>query len=328
MKRLMLIATLLLAATSALALDGAWTATRSDKNPDKYYLNITTGNHSQNGSTYTLSELGLTAAQVQSATQTPVTFQFKREAGTITFEGVFKNGNGAGQMSFAPNRNYINAVKALGIEWDLGTSKKRSRERSDEEHLYALAMHDVSTDYIRSIQAAGYRFPSLEKYMTMAIFDVTPEYINEMRSLGYENLSADKLVETRIHRVTPAYIREMRAAGWNLSLQDFIQSRIFKVTPEFAKEMAQLGYGNLDHDDLVAFRIHKVTPEFIRELATLGYRNVDDDDLVAMRIHRVTPEFIKELADAGYKNVPVRKLVEMRIHNIDPEFVKRMNKVQ
>lgn len=313
-----------LLATAAFALDGAWTASLDEKRPDRIYLNLTTGHWNNMGTTFPVSAFAnLTAAQINAATMTPVNFEMRREAGTIALEGTFRNGKGAGQFTFTPDRSYIDKVRALGVAFDLN-ERHRRKDRSDEEDLFSLALHDVSTAYIKSMQDIGYR-TTLEKYLEMRIFNVTPEYVREMESLGFKNISAQDLVDTKIHKVTPQFVRDMRAAGWNLSLDDLKQAAIFGATPEFAAEMKKLGYGNLSHDQLVAFRIHRVTAEFINDLRQLGYDHVDADDLVAMRIHRVTPEFIRELQAAGYKRVPVEKLVDMKIHGIDVKMIKALN---
>jgi predicted metallopeptidase len=305
----------------AANIDGAWTASLDEKRPERLYVSLTRGSHFQNGNTMRVADFtGLADAQIRATTMTPVRFEMRREAGTAVFEGTFRNGKGAGQFDFTPNRSYIDAVRALGVEFKLDHKR---HDRSDDEDLFMLALQDVSTAFIKTMINEGYKV-SLEKYLAMRIFDITPEYIREMRSLGFKNLSSDDLVTTRIHRVTPQYVREMRAAGWDVSLDDLVASRIHGATPEFAAEMKKLGYGNLSLDDLVSFRIHGVTTAFIQELRTLGYNNVDADDLVSMRIHRVTPEFIKELEAAGYVKVPVDKLVSMRIHGIDAKFIKKM----
>lgn len=324
MKRIAALSLLVcLYAVSASALDGAWTATIDEKRPDRLYLNLTQGRHHNMGTTFRLASFsGLTAAQVRAATMTPVQFAMQREAGTVSFEGTFRNGKGAGQFTFAADRTYIDKVRALGIEFKLD-KPRRKKDRSDDEELFQLALHDVSTAFIKSMIAEGYRV-SLEKYLEMRIFDITPEYIREMRSLGFKNIDDEELVASKIHRVTPQFVREMRAAGWDLSLEELQSSAIHGATPQFAEEMRKLGYGNLSHDDLVSFRIHRVTAEFIETMRKLGYTKLSADDLVAMRIHRVTPEFIRELADAGYTGVPVDKLVEMRIHKIDGEYLKKM----
>jgi hypothetical protein len=289
------LAVCLVAGAAYADIDGSWTATTDDENDGRIHMNMTRGKFNNFGHTFDVASLtGLTGAQVNATAQTVVQFQIAREAGTTTFEGVFKKGNGAGQFTFKGNPAYVATLRGMGLELDLD---RRGRSRTEEDELFTLAALDVSTDFIRSIRAEGYKV-SLEKYVEMRIFNVTPEYIREMRALGYQNLSAEKLTETKIHKATPDYIRKMRADGFDLPL-----------------------------DEYIAFRIHKVTPEFIAELAKLGYRNIDADDLVAMRIHKVTPEFIRELEAAGYHHVPVDKLVQMRIQKIDANFIKRMNDV-
>jgi len=328
MKRILMLTLavcLFTATTSYAAIEAAWTSSTDEKRPDRIYFSMTEGNddwHSQTGMTMHFGDFsGLTAAQVNATTMTPVRFELRREAGTAVFEGTYRNGKGAGQLTFTGNRAYIDAIRALGVPFEL--HRRRSEAENDERSLFTLALHDVSTAFIKSMQAEGYRV-SLEKYLAMRIFDITPEYIREMRSLGFKNLDSEELVATRIHKVTPDYVRQMRAAGWDLSLEQLQSSRIFGATPEFAAEMKKLGY-TLDFQDLVNFRIHKVTPEFIHDLHELGYDHVSADDLVSMRIHRVTPEFIRELKDAGYSGIPVEKLVSMRIHGLDAKYLKKMN---
>lgn len=317
----------LFATAAFAATEGAWTASLDEKRPDRIYFSITHGRHNNMGNTMKLTNFtGLTTAQINAATMTPVNFEMRREAGNIAYEGTFRNGKGAGQFTFTANPAYLDTIRGMGIALEK-TEKRRHRDRDDDwdqdDELFTLAFHDVSTAFIKSMIAEGYRV-SLEDYLTMRIFDITPEYIREMRSLGFKNLSHDDLVASKIHRVTPDYVREMRAAGWDLSLDELQSTRIHGATPQFAEEMKKLGYPNLDIDDLVSFRIHGVTADFINELARLGYKNVAADDLVSMRIHRVTPEFIKELEAAGYQHVPVDKMISMRIHNIDARFINKM----
>ncbi|PYQ26526.1 MAG: hypothetical protein DMF56_24205 [Acidobacteria bacterium] len=311
MKRTFVItAALLFAATTAFAdLHGSWTASVSDTKPGRLHMNITRGNNHQFGNSMNIADFtNLTEGQVNSGVAAPVQFQLARDAGTVSFEGTFKNGDGAGQWTFAPSRSYVASIRALGVDFD--------DEKTDEDDLLGYALLDVSTSYIKSMMSIGYR-ESMDKYTSMRIFNVTPEYVAEMRDAGFDHLSADDLVTTRIHKVTPDYIRQMRAAGWKLSLDELVSTRIHKATPEFAEEMRKLGYPDLSYDDLIAFRIHKVTPEFIKDLRELGYDHVSADNLVSMRIFKVTPEYIRDLKAAGYSGIPVEKLIDMKIHRID-----------
>jgi hypothetical protein len=315
----------LLTAASALAagFEGSWTASSSEKKAGYLQFNMTHRPHSMNGNTMALSKFsGLTSAQVGAATTTPVHFSMNREAGNIEFEGTFRNGNGAGQFTFTSNPAFLDSMRALGVDVT-PESDRRGRKDDEEELLYAYVLHDVSTAFVKSMIAEGYRVP-LHKYLELRIFDITPEYIREMRGLGFRNISNDELVASRIHRVTPDYVRSMRAAGWDLSLDELQSTSIHGATPEFAEEMKKMGYADLDVDELVSFRIHRVTPEFIRDLRQLGYDKIDADDLVSMAIHRVTPEYIRELKSAGYSRIPVEKLISMRISGVDANFLQKM----
>lgn len=307
-------------ATPAGAADGngtagSWTAYAKENGTERIQLNLDLDGDGNMGMGWERSDfIGLEASQIRSATRVPVRFERRTEAGTITFEGTFRNGRGAGEFSFAADPAYEGKLRPLGLSLDGG------KKNDEERELFQLAMFDVSTGFIRSMQEIGYD-ETLQKYVEFRIFKVTPAYVRDMAAVGFRNLSADKLVETRIHGVTPEYIREMRAAGEDLPLDDYIQARIFQVTPEFADEIEKAGYSGLDHDTLVQFRIHGVSPEFIRGIAKHGYRRVPADQLVQMKIHGVTPEFIARVEKAGFHDVPIDKLVQMRIFDIDPEMI-------
>ena len=294
MKRILIIFILILLAVTAAAraadIRGVWTATSRDV--DALQLSISRGNSQNSSDHWKVSQFkGLTEAQIGSVTQVPVNFRLEREAGTIAFEGVFKMREGAGHFVFTPNPAYLDTLRNLGVAVDLSHAEK------PEENLYELAIFDVSSTFIRAMQAEGYR-ESAKMYVEMRIFRVSPELVRDFRAAGYRDIPAKKLVEMQIHRVTPQFVRELAAAG----------------------------YRNLPINKLVEFRIHQVTTEAIRQLHDLGYDNIAPSKLVEMQIHRVTPEFIRELAAAGYRNVPVDKLVEMRIHGIDADFARRMNR--
>jgi len=301
----------------AAEIGGAWTATLSPKHPDRLQLSLQVDDNGNQSSGFEISNFtALSRAQIESATRVPVEFRMEREAGTLYFEGTFRNGRGAGDFRFVSDPKYVDRLRSTGVE--LGKQKKEPRD------LMNLALFDVSIDFIRSMQKIGYD-ETLDQYVAFRIFGVDPEYVQEMNNVGFKKLSGDKLVETKIHGATPDYIREMRAKGEDLSLDDYIQSRIFQITPEFAKEMAKAGYPDQPHDTLVQFKIHDVTPEFVADLKELGYSGLPAERLVEMRIHGVTPEFIRRVEKAGYRKVPVDKLVQMRIFDIEPEMIRALD---
>src|SRR6185436_10785290 len=209
-KMLALAAVLLLGGAGSLLAEihGSWTASTETAKAGRIHFNIARGNWQHYGDTMKLADFrGLSDAQIHASVQTPVQFQLAREAGTLQFEGVFRNGDGAGQFTFESNPAFPSAVRALGVAFELKRHRQTPTEESD---LFNLAMTDVSTAFIRSMQAEGYNV-TLDKYLSMRLFNVTPEHVRELRSLGFRDLSAQELINTRIHDVSPDYIRKMRA---------------------------------------------------------------------------------------------------------------------
>jgi hypothetical protein len=226
---------------------------------------------------------GLTDAQIESGTETPVDFRMLREAGTLHFTGTFLRGDGVGRFTFEPNAAYAATLRSLGV----------SAGDLDDDKLFSLAVHDVSSAFIKEMQALGYK----------------------------EDL--DRYIAFRIHGATPQFVRDLNALGYRPDGEELVAFRIHGVSPEFVKGMKELGVTDLGTDNVVALRIHGASIEYVRDLRDLGYPNLSADDLIAMRIHGVSPSYIRDLKNAGYSNIPVEKLVDMRIHGIDAEFVKR-----
>jgi hypothetical protein len=254
---------------------------------------------------------GLTAAQMDASADTPVDFRMIREAGSVHFTGMFQHGDGVGRFTFEPNPAYAATLRSLGV----------AASDLNDERLFSLAIHDVSSTFIKEMQSLGYR-EDLDQYVAFRIHGATPEFVREINALGYKPDGGD-LIAFRIHGATPSFIRDMRALGYQPDAGDLVAFRIHGVSPEFVKGMKELGVRDLESDNLVALRIHGATVEYVRELRDLGYPNLSADDLVAMRIHGVSAGYIRELKNAGFANIPVEKLVEMKIHGIDAEFVKK-----
>ena len=201
------------ASTAGAAIHGAWTASTYDTKPGFIQFNVSRKNSSWGRTTDVASFTGLSASQISSAASAPVSFELRRDAGVVRFEGTFRNGDGAGQFDFAANRAYVDTLRSLGVDL-------KSEEDDEDAALFRLAMHDVSAAFIREMQSLGYRGP-IDTYGRFRIHGVTADYVRDMASLGFKNLDANDLVRSRIHGATPQYIRDMRAAGFTgLSMDD------------------------------------------------------------------------------------------------------------
>ena len=307
-----MLTTLLLAATVASSgIRGTWTIA---VNPDYTQLTIVR-DHSNWGQSIKRSDIPLSYSEINASRETPVHFAFNRDAGVIDFTGSFMSGEGVGRFVFTPNSNYISTLRSLNVS---------SEDPLDDDRLFSLAMHDVSTSFIRDMQNLGYK-EDLQSYVRFKIHGVTTDFIRELRSLGYNSLTAEDLVRFRIHGVSPQFIHDMKNIGFETSAEDLVRFRIHGVSPEFVKGMNDLGVTGVNSESALRMRIHGVSTDYVRELGNLGYKSLAADDLVRMRIHDVSTEFIRQLASAGYHGIPVDKLVQMRIRGIDPSMLTRSN---
>jgi hypothetical protein len=212
------------------------------------------------------------------AAKTDVRFELRRDAGTVSFDGRFDGGEGAGHFTFVSNPEYVQWLRSQG------------HGEADLDKLFSLAVHDVSRSFVSALAELGYRGLPLESLVKLRIHGASPEFIRELKALGYDQVPVEELVKLRIHGASPEFIRELKS----------------------------LGYERLPVDSLVKLRIHGASPEFVRELKALGYEGLPVDTLVKMRIHGVTPDFIRRVARRGDAQVSTETLVNMRIHGEEP----------
>ena len=231
-------------------------------------------------------------------------FTLTRDAGRFNFEGVLRDGAGAGSFQFLPDARYVQEMAALGFGGVGGNQM-------------AFAVHDVSVSFARDMRNENLQGLDMDQLMAFRIHGVTRKFIEALKAAGLSERDSGNLVAFRIHGVTPEMVQRVRAAGYTPEGKDLVAMRIHGATPEWMDGLKQRGYEHVSLDELVAFRIHDVSPDFIGELQKLGYQHVQPEQLVAMRIHGVTPEYIGQLQARGVKDLTIDKLVAMKIHNID-----------
>lgn len=335
-------------AAAAAEVRGAWTASLEN---GKLEMKMSQRRGWMNGHTFTVAELpGLTASQISSAAQTPVQFQLRREAGVITFDGIFKNGDGAGQFTFAPDANYAASLRRLGLDLD---NLDRHGKRSDQDELFTLAVIDVSTAYINAMRAEGFNV-SLDDYTGMRAVGVTTAYVRDLEAMGLKNLDADDVTGLRavgVTReyvqsmrdifpntpiddltgmkavgVTPAWIQSMRSAGVTIdSAETATGLKAVGVTPEYIREMRAI-FPQLDGEEVQGMKAVGVTPAYVREMRDAGVRIGDSDDVTSMKAVGVTAKFVQQLAAAGYRNLSAEKLTELKAVGVDEKFIRDMSK--
>ena len=223
------------------------------------------------GQSFPVDELSGLPGNDQNLTAANVRFEMRREAGTLSFEGSFRDGRGAGLFTFAPRNEYTSEMRRLGYNDDLPLWRR-----------YQLAVHDVGPRYINALKAEG--FPgtgapgqdnarlTLDEVQRAKTHGVTIEYIKEIKAQGFRAVSLENLVRTRDHGVTAEFIKAMKAEGFNgASLEDFVRLRDHGVNQKYLQDMKRAFGSGTTLEDLVRARDHGVTPEYVAEIKALGF---------------------------------------------------------
>jgi beta-lactamase regulating signal transducer with metallopeptidase domain len=320
-------------------LPGTWELRPTEKE-GVVHLRLTEVN-SSNGSNVAIDQLeGLTAAQL-AGPGGPVQFKIRRDAGTLTFEGVLRNRVAAGTFAFTPNPSFPAELVKRGFaqptpreqyqmaRHDIGFAyidelSKQGYAKPPTAELVRAGQHGVNLTYLQEMGALGYRLATLEPLITLRDHGVAPDYIRGLAELGYKQLSVDSLRQARDHGVTPEYVRGMRDNGYgSLTMEELVTARDHGATPEYVHELSEAGHRNLPLKELIAVRDHGVSGDYARDMRQLGF-TVPSAELVRARDHGVTPAFARDLAALGYKNLTLDHLIRMRDHGVTPDFAKAL----
>ncbi len=320
-------------------LPGTWEI-RPSKSEGTVHLRLVELN-SSSGTNIPIERLdGLTAAQLTGAGG-PVQFRLRRDAGTFTFEGVFRSGVGAGTFSFTPDTNFPAELAKRGFarpttseqyqmaRHDIGYAfvdelNKQGYAKPETSELVRAGQHGVNVTYLHDMGALGHRLGSLAPLIELRDHGVTPAYVRELADQGYKGLAADDLRQARDHGITPEYVRAMRDAGYgSLPMEQLVNARDHGVSAEYVRGLDDAGHRKLPLDQLIRVRDHGVSPEYARDMRQLGY-GVPIDELVGARDHGVSIEFVREMAALGYAKLPLESLIRLRDHGVTTTFVREL----
>jgi uncharacterized protein (UPF0335 family) len=280
----------------------------------RYERHDAKGNHSSShGFSIDPARLsGLSREQAMSS-GAHVQFQLQRDAGTFNFDGWFKEGNGSGHFTFAPNRSFAAELKTQGIG-----------EPTDTQ-LLSLAMTDTGFPLINELKLQSYGQPTLDQLVDLGNHGVNTEYVQGLKSYGYQVKTVDNLIQMRDHGVSLKFISEMSNLGYRtLEPEGLIRIRDHGVTPEFISEMTAAGYPQMSIDEWVTLRDHGVNTNYVKELDALGYSRLPVEQLRTMKDHGVNPQFIKDLKGIGFDKVAVDQLVRLRDHGVNAAYIQKM----
>jgi hypothetical protein len=244
-------------------------------------------------------------------TMASVKFDLRREAGSMAFEGSFRDGRGAGLFTFAPRDAYPGEMRALGYAEDLPLWRR-----------FQLALYDVGPRYIRDLKSEGYDTLTLDVIQRARTHGVTIDYIKDIKGQGFNVATIEELVRTRDHGVTQPFVEAMKKAGFTgATLEDLVRARDHGLKPDYVADIRRLGLGVTTLEQFVRLRDHGVTVDYVKALESQGFKNVPVEDIVRTRDHGVSAEFVADMKDIGLKDLTLPQLVRLRDHGITPGFV-------
>lgn len=308
----------------------------SDKKMDDF-----DNDHSYNGSTFKLSELG------NLPKGTSGTFSISRQAGKMEMTGKFEGNTGMGTYKFVADKAYFDHMnKELKETLDdddqlafffidikkeyLQMLKKEGFTNIDKDDLIPMAALDINAAYIKSIKDAGFNDIDMEKLVPLKALGVDGAYIKEIRDAGYKNVTSDQLVTFKAQGIDKKYIESVRdmkgekgsKGNKDDDADDIVSFKAMNITAEYINSFKAVGYNNIPKEQLVSFKALGVTPEYIKSWQDAGFKDIDAEDFTGMKAQNVTPEFMKSFTDLGYKNVKPEDLIAYRALGITPEYIK------
>ena len=281
-----------------LSVEAPWTAHVRQSEPGELQLNVSERKGSMLGTGVALADLeGLNATDLNSGR--PVTFRLRREAGTITFTGRFRDSKGEGTLRFDGDPAYWSKIAAMGVQNDL---------LSRRVNLLALPLLDVRTDYIAALRREGALAP-LSDYVGMRAVNVTPEMAHEVRPLIDGGVKAHDLMSFAALGVTPDYAREMRTAYSSVTASDLSSMKALGVKPADVARFKAIGL-EVSPRDAAGLKALGVTPDYVETLRAAGARIRTAGDAQSFRALGISPAAVKRAVERGHPNPSASDVME------------------
>lgn len=303
---------------------GLWSALIVD---DQIHIQFG-GRHWNSGASFALSEAGPLPTDKQGS------FTVKRDAGTVTFNGIFEGKRGHGTYSFEEdptfrsyltqegfssisenlmihlyftniNKAYFAFMKENGYTGITMTELKQLAEENMNQH--------VVSNYLELFRKDNYGQVKLERIVELREHGVSPSFIVKFHDMGYSDVPLDKAVELMDHGVDPEFVEDMKKIGQrNITLDEAIELRDHGVSVEFVKSLTDMGYSNISLEKAVQLVDHGVSANLVRGFREMGFKDLSLDQAVKLVDHGVSVEFVKRMQEKGLKNLTLDEYIRLR----------------
>lgn len=245
---------------------GLWSAIIRE---DKVYIQFG-GRHWSSGATFALDELG------KLPTDKPGSFTVKRDAGTVTFNGVFDGRRGHGTYSFEEDpafKSYLTQEGFTSISENLMI------------HLYFT---NINHAYFAFMKENGYTGITMTELKDLAEHNmnqhIMTNYLELFRKDNYGQVRLEKIVELRDHGVDPEFVADMRKIGQTtITLDQAVELRDHGVSADFIKGFRELGFKDISLSKAVELVDHGVSVEFVKRMQEKGLKNMSLDEYIRLR---------------------------------------------
>ena len=126
-------------------------------------------------------------------------FKLVQEAGTISFNGQFKDSRGYGLFTFQTDNSFKPFLQGKGFE------------NITDKRMLSLSLQDVKKSYVNDLVSLGFSNLSISKLISFAIHDISVNYIKDIQKLGYTDISASKIISFKVHDIDKEYIEYIRS---------------------------------------------------------------------------------------------------------------------
>ncbi len=231
-----------------------------------------------------------------------VDFTLHRDAGDFHCRGEIHAGKGEGTCAYAPNPGFQAALQARGVRGDLGAFPQ-----------FELAMGDMGFAYLDELKHEAYATPDAATLVEASEHGAGLRQLKALDAAGYRFGTVQALIRVRDHGVSARYVTELADYGLKgLPADDLVSMRDHGVSASFVKGMQEAGYNGLRPDDLARLRDHGVSTGFVAELKSEGYARVTPEDLIRLRDHGVSAGFIRKANRDGAQPLSPDELIRLR----------------
>jgi hypothetical protein len=238
----------------------------------------------------------------------PLHFRWKRDAGTLVFEG--EGGRGPrGSFRLDPDPRFVEAWRALGAT------------DPDPADLIHMATAGVRLGDLERLLALGYRDVAASTMVRLAHEPGSMQWIEELHALGVQS-RIDEVLRLRAHGVRPDDVRAFKDAGVGAGIEDIIRLRNRGIEASYVKGMIAAGIVAEDLEGILRLHAHGVSVEYTTSIRGSGLPEAAVEEIIRLRNHGVEPNYVRGLIESRLPDPSIEDIVRLHAHGVHTDYVQ------